>query len=343
MAAASCGLPASLDLSGLEGSGPTRTGGATGSGGSTRDRGTGSTGASGGSGRSGVAVMDGGASSDLPVTGTGGGGAVGGRGTGSTPGAIVRGSEPTEQSASTTGPYRVMRYSAGLADSLDYAGYVVDYPADATPPFAGVAVIPGFIEGRSAVGNWGPFLASHGFAVITVDPNLPLDTPPVRATALLAAIGSLKDEQSRTGSPLAGKMDLTRLAVMGHSMGGGATLQVANMYSMELKAAIPLAPWDIAGSYTMITVPIMVMAGESDAVAPVASHAMPFYESVPASTPKAYVEFAGGDHYVADDPSTNATSAVLGLSWLKVYVEGDTRYRPFIKTRAGLSRLLTSP
>jgi dienelactone hydrolase len=299
------------------------------------------TGGAGGGGRGG-AIATGGSGGGGAGGAAAGGGSAGAASTGAA-GAIMRGAAPTEQTASTTGPYSVMRYSTGLTDSPSYGAYDVDYPADATPPFAGVAVIPGFIEGRSAVGEWGPFLASHGFAVITIDPNVNLDVPSTRATALWAAIGSLKEENTRSGSPLAGKVDVTRFAVMGHSMGGGGTLETANAHSAELKAAIPLHPWNTTSAYGMITVATMIMAGESDTVAPPAQHATPFYNAIPASTVKAYVEFAGGDHYAADNPKTNATSALLGLSWLKVHVEGDTRYRPFIKTQPALSKFLTSP
>jgi pimeloyl-ACP methyl ester carboxylesterase len=258
-------------------------------------------------------------------------------------GAITRGADPTEQTASMPGPYRVMRYSTGVADSPDYGGYDVDYPADATPPFAGVASIPGFIESRSAVIAWGPFLASHGFAVITVDPNSNLDSPASRAEALWAAVGSLKAENTRSAGPLFGKVDTTRLAVMGHSMGGGGTLQAASEHP-ELKAALPLEPWHSnSSSFAMIRVPTMIMAGQNDSVAPIDQHATPFYAAIPATTNKVYVEFQGGSHFVADDPTANTTAAILGLSWFKVHLEGDTRYRPFIKTRMGLSSFLSSP
>jgi predicted dienelactone hydrolase len=169
-----------------------------------------------------------------------------------------------------------------------------------------------------------------------------LDVPSTRATALWAAIGSLEDENARAGSPLQGKMDIGRFAVMGHSMGGGGTLETANGHSAGLRAAVPLAPWDTTSAFGMITTPTMIMAGQNDAVAPVAQHAMPFYGAIPATTTKAYVEFAGGDHYVADSPVSNTTAALLGLSWLKVHVEGDTRYGPFIKSQPAVSAFLTS-
>ena len=251
--------------------------------------------------------------------------------------------DPTQDSASQPGPYMVSRYSTGVPDSPSYAGYDVDYPADAPPPLPGVAIIPGFIEGRSAVGDWGPFLASHGFAVITVDPNSDIDQPEVRATALWAAIGSLQGENMRSDSPLSGKLITTRVAVMGHSMGGGAVLETANAHSDGLRAAIALAPWDMTTAFGGITTPVLIVAGQNDMTAPVAQNAMPFYNAIPMTTIKAYAEFAGGDHQVADSPVTNTTAGLLGLSWLKVYVAGDSRYAQFIKTQSGLSSYLSSP
>jgi dienelactone hydrolase len=253
-----------------------------------------------------------------------------------------RGPDPTQATASAKGPYKVTRYSSGIPASTDYAGWDVDYPADATPPFAGIVVIPGFIEGRSAVGDWGPFLASHGFAVMTIDPVTNGDQPPARAKALWAAVGSLKGENTRSGSALVGKIDAARFAVMGHSMGGGGTLECATAHS-DLKAAVPLAPWDSGAMFAMDTVPTMIMAGQSDSVAPIAQHATPFYASIPASTHKAYVEFTGGDHFVADSPVTNTTAGLLGLSWLEIYLEGDMRYAQFLKTQMTLSKFMSSP
>jgi len=301
----------------------------------TGDGGAVTTGA-GGASSTGAGGMVSTGSGGAPTTGAGGG-------TSGAAGAIMRGAAPTEQSASSAGSFHVMRYSNGVPDSPSYGAFDIDYPTDATPPLAAVAIIPGFIEGRAAVADWGPFLASHGFAVITLDPNSNTDAPPARATALWAALGSLQSENARADSPLAGKIDVSRLAVMGHSMGGGGTLETANAHSAELRAAVPLAPWDTTTMFPGITAPTMIMAGQNDAIAPPAQHAMPFYRSIAASTEKAYVEFAGGDHFVADSPKSNTTAALLGLSWLKVHVEGDQRYQQFIGNHMGLSQFLPAP
>jgi triacylglycerol lipase len=261
-----------------------------------------------------------------------GGAGVGGSGVGGTTGGEP---DPTADSAAQNGSFTFASYTSGYADSPAYAAATIYYPTSATPPFAGVAISPGFLE--TQLTGWGDFLASHGFIVLTLDTNTSTDQPPARADALMAAIGTLQSENTRQGSPLMGMVDTSRFAIMGHSMGGGGTLIAANAHSSELRAAIPLAPWEPGMTFPQITVPTMIMAGQSDTIAPIAQNATVHYGSIPTTTTKAYAEFASADHFVANNPHTNATVARLGLSWLKVFVDGDLRYKQFIHTEATLS------
>lgn len=71
-------------------------------------------------------------------------------------------------------------------------------------------------------------IASHGFLVITTG-GTPHDGPPgrqVTADDLKAAIDWAKRENSRSGSPLEGKVDTKRIAVMGQSCGGELALDL---------------------------------------------------------------------------------------------------------------------
>jgi dienelactone hydrolase len=71
-------------------------------------------------------------------------------------------------------------------------------------------------------------IASHGFLVITTaDP--PEGGPPGRQTTakdLTAAIDWAQRENSRAGSPLKGKIETKRVAVMGQSCGGGLAIEL---------------------------------------------------------------------------------------------------------------------
>src|SRR5688572_15576019 len=136
-------------------------------------------------------------------------------------GALVRGADPTVESATTTGPFEVQTVTTGLRDGPGYGSQTLHVPVGAEPPFAGVAIVPGFVSPESSIRAWGPFLASHGIVVLTIGTNSGGDSPDVRARALIDALETLRSENERPGSPLVGAMALDRLGVMGWSMGGG--------------------------------------------------------------------------------------------------------------------------
>ncbi len=63
-------------------------------------------------------------------------------------------------------------------------------------------------------------------------------------------------------------------------------------------------------------------------IAPVGRHSEPFYTSLPATTDKAYLEIRNADHFVVNFPNT--TIAKYAISWLKRFVDDDTRYEQFL-------------
>jgi predicted dienelactone hydrolase len=67
---------------------------------------------------------------------------------------------------------------------------------------------------------------------------------------------------------------------------------------------------------------------DGDTMAPVALHARPFYAGLPAATLKAYGELNGATH--STPTSTNAPMGRYAVSWMKRFVDADTRYSPFL-------------
>jgi hypothetical protein len=60
-----------------------------------------------------------------------------------------------------------------------------------------------------------------------------------------------------------------------------------------------------------------------------------------ATITKEYVEISGGNHQAALFPGT--LPGQYAVSWLKVTVDGDARYRPFLdKAASGLSDFATT-
>ncbi len=241
------------------------------------------------------------------------------------------GAAPTVASLSRNGAYAIRSYIS-LPDASEYGNATIYYPLDISGSIGGVAIVPGFTETQRHINWWGSRLASHGYAVLVMDTNDVRDRPDVRGEALMAGVRTLRNENTRRDSPLYRKIDSRKMSVMGHSMGGGGALHAANLDSADLSAAIPFTSWQPSGNFDAITVPTLVIAGEADTIAAVADHAWSHYNSIPAGTQKAFLEIADGDHFVANN-SAEALHGLIGsyaIAWLKLYMDGDERYRDFI-------------
>ncbi|SFL45954.1 alpha/beta hydrolase [Streptomyces pini] len=234
-----------------------------------------------------------------------------------------RGPDPTERSIEAVrGPYSV---SEDRVSSLvsGFGGGTIYYPTTTSDgTFGAVAISPGYTADQSTMAWYGPRLASQGFVVFTIDTNTRFDQPGSRGDQLLAALDYLTQRSS-----VRGRVDSSRLAVMGHSMGGGGSLEAAKERP-SLKAAIPLTPWNLDKTWREITVPTFIVGADGDSIAPVRSHAEPFYESLPSTTNRAYMELNNATHFA---PNTSDTEiAKYSISWLKRFVDNDTRYEQFL-------------
>jgi predicted dienelactone hydrolase len=234
-----------------------------------------------------------------------------------------RGPAPTAVTGTVDGSFAVATTNVGRQSN--WAGGTIYYPTDTSQgTFGAVVVSPGFLSGQV---SWtGRRIASHGFVVFTIDTNSGFDFPGSRATQIDAALNYLT-----TQSTVASRIDRNRLGVMGHSMGGGGTLELARTRP-TLKAIVPLQPWDLFQSFNTVRVPTMIIGAQNDTIASTASHSEPFYESVPAGTEKAYVELSGQSHLVGF-VGGNATQSRMAIAWLKRWLDNDTRYSSIACTR----------
>jgi dienelactone hydrolase len=253
------------------------------------------------------------------------------------------GPNPTDASLeAAAGPFATA--SAKIATPSGYGSGTVWYPTQAGS-YGIVVVGPGFTESESAISWWGARLASHGFVAVTVGTKSTLDQPESRGKQFMAALKQVISLAPT--SAYKGKIDTSKQAVAGHSMGGGGTLAAARD-NPTLKAALPLAPWHTTKDWSTVKVPTLIVACESDIIAPVSSHAQKFYDSLPATTPHAMVELAGQSHFCVNGSTSDANKAVDGkmaVAWLKRFMDGDTRYNQFLtvaKPTTAVSRYLTS-
>lgn len=109
-------------------------------------------------------------------------------------------------------------------------------------------------------------------------------------------------------------------AIMGHSMGGGASILASNG-NTSIKTVVGFAPAETTPSAisasTGVTVPALIFSGSSDGVTPPAEHHLPIYNGL-SSACKSYVSITGGAHCYFANSNFNCdfgeTTASSGIS-----------------------------
>lgn len=168
---------------------------------------------------------------------------------------------------------------------------------------------------------------------MTIGTNNLFDDPYLRRDALLDAIITITEENTRTGSPLNGDVDTDRIAVGGWSMGGGGA-QLAAAADPTLRSVVALCPW-LDGQTTIAdldhAVPVLIFSAENDAIAPPPANADIRYDYTPQTTDKLLFEISNAGHTVANSP-TGGQGQVgqIALSWLQQFLIGDSCYCPLL-------------
>jgi predicted dienelactone hydrolase len=235
-----------------------------------------------------------------------------------------RGPDPTVSSIEAErGPFATAQTSVSRYAVSGFGGGTIYYPTSTSAgTFGAVAIAPGYTASQSSMSWYGPRLASQGFVIFTIDTNSRYDQPSSRGDQLLAALDYLVQDSS-----VRSRIDASRLGVMGHSMGGGGSLEAASDRP-SLDAIIPLTAWNTDKTWGEVRVPTMIIGAEDDSVAPVRSHSIPFYESLPSTLDKSYLELDNASHFAPNSPNT--TIAKYSISWLKRFIDNDTRYEQFL-------------
>ena len=194
--------------------------------------------------------------------------------------------------------------------------------------------------------DWVEFFASHGFIAMRIGPNDEInDSHQQRGEGLIDAIESIRQENSRVGSPLYGLIDMDSFSVSGYSMGGGASHNAA-MIDGSLKALISLNPTVLMEDCDLCpgeeydgviyciclvpelvehSVPSLIFAGEVEVNELTAYDGMlgqDIYAYMPESTDKIMFEGAGEGHGFAAYPYGEIQE--YALNWLKYQLLDDT-------------------
>jgi dienelactone hydrolase len=220
----------------------------------------------------------------------------------------------------------------GMRDGSDYDGATIYYPTNTSEIHASIIIAPGYLNTELTIQNWGPFLASHGIVTMTIGTNGLTDTHLQRRDALLDAKQTLIDENQRQQSPLYGVLDIERIAVGGFSKGGGGA-QMAAGADPSFKAVIALYPWleDPIEEDLNHAIPVLIISGELDFIAPPSEHANIHYDYTPSSTLKLKYEVQLATHDAIGGPfgGYNEVGSKT-LAWLKTFLLEDDCYCPLL-------------
>jgi hypothetical protein len=186
---------------------------------------------------------------------------------------LSAGPEPDHLVGAVRWPYSVSTSSVSSWVS-GFGGGTIYYPTGTSETFGGIVASPGYTASSSSLAWYGRRLASHGFVVLVIDTNSRYDQPNSRATQLLAAADWLSS--SSPPSAVRARLDSSRMAVSGHSMGGGGSLAASNSRS-SLRASVPLTAWHTTKTWSSNRVPQLIVGAQNDSTASVSSHSIPFY------------------------------------------------------------------
>lgn len=239
-----------------------------------------------------------------------------------------------ESTATNAGPFDVDTFT--IDGGRDYGSGTVFFPTDARPPFSSFVMCPGFTARQSSIRDWGPFFASHGIVIMTIDTSSTRDPVNARDDQLLAALDDLRAENARRGSPLAGALDIDRVGVSGWSMGGGGSW-LAGRATPSLRSVLTLAGHHrTAGGASAVarglSVPTLMFAGSADpATLGGGNQSQQVFDVIGNDVPKMLYEVSGAGHFVWGTPRTNRGAVGrYALSWQKVFLDGDERFLEFL-------------
>jgi dienelactone hydrolase len=168
--------------------------------------------------------------------------------------------------------------------------------AEGTFPF--IAFGHGFVMDYTAYQNITDVLVQEGYILIYVETEGGFAPAHADFGLDLAYVADHFFEENATAGSLFQSHLIDRCAIMGHSMGGGATWLAANT-SESVDCIAGLAPAETNPSAiaaaSNVTVPAIVLSGSSDAVTAPADNHTPIFEST-ASACKYFVNIIEGSH-----------------------------------------------
>jgi predicted dienelactone hydrolase len=244
---------------------------------------------------------------------------------------------PEEYELSEPGEYTGCYYDTDLESSAYSSAFIV-YPCDTSDgPFPALTFTGGITNVKEQVAWLADHVVTYGFILIVMTPtNNMSTTTDVWENAMLGGLEMLESENNRPSSPIYNLVDMSKLGIMGFSMGGGGTLKAANTVGDKIKTALSLAPHEAPvnpSMYTNIAVPTVVTTGTRDSICPRDS-VKDIFNCLPNDIECLFVNFTNAQHVdwmdLLGDETTQDRLKTFVVSWLKYYLAADSSYESYL-------------
>jgi hypothetical protein len=267
-----------------------------------------------------------GAAAGAPAAGGGGASAGGGgAGTAGASGGAAGASGATFPPAGDlvkNGPYAAMTVmSTGPGGT-----YTIYRPAELAPGGAKNPIVGWMSGGGSTPSQYTllPHLASHGFVVVASNTAPGVGTEAKLGMEIIAGIDWVLAENAKAGSPYHDKLDATKIASMGYSMGALATTMIGG--DPRLTTTVHISGGNmVTDRIKMLHAPAAFICGASGVDIAGGGCATDFEA---ATVPVFYGVFNGGDHLgVRTQPYADRIRAVV-TGWLRWQLMSDATLAP---------------
>ena len=234
--------------------------------------------------------------------------------------------DPTGQNLTNPGSYEICSYENNIDDER-YASARVSYPCDLSDgPYPATTLTGGFTNTKEQMYWLADHLTTHGYIVITMTPTNTLGVPPIWAEAQHGGFEKLATENTRTASPIRGKVDLSKRNLMGFSMGGGGVILASEEMGNAQTSSIALAPWLGAYNvdYSQIQAPMLMLGSENDELA---YYTEDYYAQLPTNIERGVAIYTGASHfdwYGKNNQDQKAKFRTLVTAFLEVQLKGNT-------------------
>lgn len=237
----------------------------------------------------------------------------------------------------STGSFTKCTYTPPASSGYEAAS--VWYPCNSgNAKLAATTLTSGYTGTYSAISYLADHLVTHGYIIFAMTPNNRYGNNASWTSAHKAGIAMLKSENTRTGTktrpnPIRGKVDATRLQIMGHSKGGGGTLLAAADFGSGIKAAQAIEPYmDFSYNLSKTRAKINCITGTQDSIAS-PGQVIAMYNSLPDSVDRTLMYFLGMDHMVftsTGNATQKARSSKYITAFMKYHLDGNSAYRTYL-------------